>query len=147
MNVVFKKTTLDDLETIASQEKSVAGNKTYSALLEEDEIKKYIKEGHVFLILDGSQIIGSIAYQIKSKDHAYIEGLVITPDFQGKGYGTAVINKILEELKNYKIISLVTHPENSNAIMIYLKAGFKIKAWKDNFFGDGEARIELIKEN
>jgi ribosomal protein S18 acetylase RimI-like enzyme len=57
-----------------------------------------------------------------------------------------LIRALLDEVGDKKPFELVTHPENTSAIITYLKSGFKIKAWKDNYFGDGQPRILLVKE-
>jgi len=38
-------------------------------------------------------------------------------------------------------IWLITHPLNTPAILLYLKNGFQITGWKDNYYGDSEPRI------
>jgi len=52
---------------------------------------------------------------------------------------------LLKKLGNQRF-SLVVHPENTAAILIYLHLGFVIKDWKENYFGDNKNRIILIKE-
>ncbi len=33
-------------------------------------------------------------------------------------------------------MDIVTHPKNTPALKLYLKYGFKIESWKDNYYGD-----------
>lgn len=141
LTIQLKRATLDDVAVYQALEKSVAGSKTYSALLEKKEIIDEITNKIVYLIKGGDQIVGSISYEMKSVEHAYIDGLLVDPRFQGKGIARKAMEIILEELKKIKRIDLVTHPHNIPAIMLYLSLGFIIESWKDNYFGDGEPRI------
>jgi ribosomal protein S18 acetylase RimI-like enzyme len=143
LNIQLKRAALDDVATYQALEKSVAGLKTYSALLEEQEIIDEITNKIVYLIKDGDETLGSISYEMKSEEHAYIDGLLIDPKFQGKGVARKAMEVILEELKKIKRIDLVTHPRNTPAIRLYLSLGFVIESWKDNYFGDGEPRISM----
>jgi ribosomal protein S18 acetylase RimI-like enzyme len=54
---------------------------------------------------------------------------------------------ILEELKDYKRIELVTHPDNKSAIKLYFSFGFLTEKQMENYFGDGEPRILMAKTN
>ncbi|MEI8090701.1 MAG: GNAT family N-acetyltransferase [bacterium] len=56
-----------------------------------------------------------------------IDGLIILPKYRNQGIGTYAMKVFLKKLKNEKIIRLVTHPENTPAILLYLKLGFLIK--------------------
>ena len=56
------------------------------------------------------------------------------------------MDKLLKEIGNKKIV-LTVHPQNNAALRIYLKLGFVIISWKDNYFGDGEPRLYLEKES
>ncbi len=146
MALKFKKALISDLGIILEIEKSASGSKLYSPILDEKEAKDYLKSSKIFLIYLEDIPIGSISYEVKDKDHAYIDGLVIKPEYQGKGFGTEAIEWILKLLEGYQKISLVTHPENSNAIKIYEKYGFKKTHVIENYFGDDQPRVELVKE-
>lgn len=113
-----------------------------AALQDMEEITKNIV---YFIILD-NEIVGSVIYENKSEDHAYISGLVIDQKYQGQGLARKAMELIMEELKDKKRIDLVTHPENDKAINLYKSLGFIIGETKENYFGDGEPRIVMVKE-
>ena len=144
----LKKATIKEIPVLLSIEKKIDGLKTVSAMTTEkdwqDEFGK--KDAEIYLIFEDGIIVGDTSYEKRPDGSAYLSGLVIEPKFQGQGIGRKVMEIIMKELKNAKTIKLVTHPENSAAIKLYLSFGFVIKAWKDNYFDDGEPRIELIKE-
>lgn len=143
----LKRATAGDIEDVLAVEKSLAGMKVYSATIERDEALEEITGAVFYLIEIDGKVAGDISYQIKDKDHAYFQGLAIMPEFQGKGIARKATEMVLEELKDIKIIDLVTHPENQKAINLYASFGFKkVGAPKENYFDDGEPRIEMILE-
>ncbi len=145
--IIFKKATIKDIPVLIDIEKKLIGLKTYSVQITEKEWGDAInKESEiVYLILRDNKVVGNISYEKKSGDTAYISGFAIDPKFQKQGIGREAIRLLLEELKGMKRIELVTHPENSPALKIYLSFGFAIKERKENYFGDGEPRIKLVR--
>lgn len=141
----LREATIEDLGLLASLEKTVSNLKTYSAMVTEEEWKEELAKSKVYIIEKDGVAIGNISYELKGGDHAYLNGFVVIPDFQGQGIGREVLARILEELKNMRRIDLATHPHNAKAIRLYLSFGFIIESWKDNYFGDGEPRIVLSK--
>ncbi|MHB9019994.1 MAG: GNAT family N-acetyltransferase [Minisyncoccota bacterium] len=141
----LKKATSDDIEELLTFERSVDGVKTYSAITDKEEFLAELQYNYVFIIENNGQAVGSVMYEIKSPDHAYISGLVIDTRFQGKGLAREAMIKLLKELEHYKRIDLVTHPENERAIKLYESFGFIIESRKENYFGDGEPRIVMAK--
>lgn len=101
----------------------------------------YLKESEVFALYENGVVVGFFAYRQGEND---VELLVIAvdPQKQGNGYGKMLIAKLLELTKN-RTVRLVTHPKNSGAIRFYLKSGFTISGWKDNYYGDGQPRLLL----
>lgn len=143
--VVFERATLENTQALLDIEKTTKGLKTYSGYFKEEEIREWLSSDIVYLIKNNDAIIGSIAYEIKGKDHAYISGLVIKPKFQKQGLAKKATIKLLEELTGYEKIDLVTHPDNAGAVKLYKSLGFVEVGRKENFFGDGEPRIIMVK--
>jgi ribosomal protein S18 acetylase RimI-like enzyme len=144
-NIKLKRATMEDIPSILEVEKCLAGTKIYSALTDKDEVIKEVENSTFYLIEKGSEVVGDTSYKIKGKNHAYISGLGIIPKFQGQGIARQTMKMILEELKNVKIIDLVTHPENEKAISLYKSFGFEQTGEPmENYFDDGEPRIRMV---
>jgi len=143
MKIELKKATTDDWQEILNFEKEAASY-TFHAMTTEQEIKDFFVNNNVFFIVDGDETVGAIGYEEK-QDSNYISELIVGSNFRGHGYGFKALEELLKTIGN-RVCELHTHPENSKAIIVYLKAGFKIKDWKDNFFGDGEPRIILVRD-
>jgi ribosomal protein S18 acetylase RimI-like enzyme len=141
----LSRATSDDIPTLLKLEESVAGVKTYSPMLTKEDWLEEMQKSVVYLIFNGGSIVGNVSYEKRADESAYISGLAIAPQFQGQGIGRFVLSRILEELKDFKRIELVTHPENKNAIALYQSFGFTIKSREENYWNEGEPRLVLVK--
>jgi len=148
MDIKLKKASIEDISTIISIENKLVGIKTFSPMTTEEEWKEEFAKVNqkIYLILKDEIVVGDTSYEKKPDRSVYLSGLAINPEFQKQGIGREVMRLIMEELKDVNKVYLVTHPENSGAVKLYLSFGFVIKSWKDNYYGDGEPRIELIRE-
>lgn len=141
--VEFIRATEEDIDAFIALERSVDTSPTYSATTDPEEARAEIAENIVYLIREKGEIAGSVAYQIQTPERVYISGLVIHPDFQGRGLGKAALTMVLEELKAVPTIGLVTHPDNTRAVELYESFGFTIGERRENHYGDGEPRIVM----
>lgn len=84
-----------------------------------------------------NKIIGLGAVTIED-DNLTIYGLGILPDYQGKGFGKALVYLILNDLKRFanKQISLEVNSENTVAYNLYKKLGFEVKTKYDYYRKD-----------
>lgn len=143
--VLLERATRKDLKAVADIEKE-AQSKTYSALIDEAELKNFINNEFVFLIKRQNVILGLIAYKIVKKNVVYLDGLVVRKKFRRKGIAKQTVTIILKKISKYPRIELLVHPSNNPALCLYLPLGFFIESWKDNYFGDGEPRLMLVKK-
>ena len=98
----------------------------------ETKIEKISGEGFKFLISEeGKEVARARLYVLKNDLHpepfGFIEDVYVQEDYQGKGYGTKIINLLIEkakECKCYKLIctSRLTKPGIHS---FYDKLGFK----------------------
>lgn len=133
----------EDVDAYIELEKSIGETRTYSAMTDPEEARELLSKDTVYFIKEGDEVVGNVSYQMKSSDHAYIDGLLVRPPYQGRGLGRAAMVKVLEELKDVKLIDLVTHPDNERAIKLYESLGFTRGVRIENYFGDGEPRIVM----
>jgi ribosomal protein S18 acetylase RimI-like enzyme len=144
-NVTLKLATEKDIPIFLKIEKSLGNLRTYSNMTDENEARDEFRKNIVHLIQINNEIVGSVEYEIKNPEHAYLSGLVINPKFQGQGIGREALRQILEKLKSFKRIDLVTHPDNISALKLYKSFGFVIESKTENYFGDGEPRVMLAR--
>jgi ribosomal protein S18 acetylase RimI-like enzyme len=146
MSLSLQRVTLEEAQTLLEIEKTTRGLKTYFGYFTEEEIKNYISNDIVYFIKKDDEIVGSISYEIKSEERAYLSGLVIKPEFQGQGLAKQALTRLLEELNRFKVIDLAVHPDNISALKLYESLGFVVKDRKESYYSDGEPRLILVLE-
>jgi ribosomal protein S18 acetylase RimI-like enzyme len=102
---------------------------------------EYLANSEIYLAYVSEVPIGFIAYEAQP-NQIEIKTVVVLPKYQGKGYGKKMIIYLINLVKSQTIF-LVTHPFNTPALIAYLKSGFKIQGWQDNYYGDGQPRLLL----
>jgi ribosomal protein S18 acetylase RimI-like enzyme len=142
-SLTFERATEKDAEMFLDLERSALDSPTYSPTTDPAEALEELEKNVVYFIREGDEIVGSVMYQMKAPDHAYISGLIVRPDYQGRGIGREAMIKVLEELKGVPTIDLVTHPDNARAIQLYESLGFTIGERLENHFDDGEPRVVM----
>ncbi|MEK7462910.1 MAG: N-acetyltransferase [Patescibacteria group bacterium] len=143
--LTFRKATPKDADVYLELEKTAIGQKTYSGIKDKEEALQEFSENEVYLIYKDGGLVGSTEFEMKSPDHAYLAGVVIHPNFQGQGIAREATLFRLEKLKNVKRVDVVTHPENFKIINLYQSLGFKIEKRIENYFGDGEPRVMIVR--
>jgi len=141
----LERATIKDIQILLEIEKTTVGLKVYSGYFNEKEVEEWINNDVVYIIKNDGAIVGSISYELKSENHAYISGLVIKPEFQKQGLAKQAMELLFDELKNFKQLSLVVHP-NNHAVKLYESFGFVVESRKENYFGDGEPRLIMVKQ-
>lgn len=123
---------------------------SFPGIMDEDpELKKYGIQKWIYsfttntsltLLLDNVPVgVASFwMYDNSSMRHHGLFGIVIDKDYRGHGFGTILMNNTLDFATNvlkYKFIELQVTSENTDAIKLYKKFGFKeICSMKDYVF-------------
>ena len=105
----------------------------------------YLKDSLTFIYYDGDKPIGFFAYEPQENNQIELKTMAVIPSYQNKGVGKKMADDFLKRVKG-KRVHTVTHPKNTAAIILYLKHGFQIYGWKNNYYGDGEPRLLLKLE-
>ncbi|KKW06103.1 MAG: Acetyltransferase family protein [Candidatus Moranbacteria bacterium GW2011_GWE1_49_15] len=138
------RATIEDIETLLEMERTAVDLKVYAAYSDKKEVEKWVNSDVVYLIENEGLLVGNISYEIKDADSAYISGLIIRKEFQRQGLAKRAMALLLEELKKFKRLSLVVHPDN-HAVKLYESFGFEKDSRVENYFGDGEPRLVMVK--
>lgn len=137
--------TQSDVDVFIDFERKVSDTKIYSTILDREEALKEFKLNKIYLIKRDNVTVGTVMYQMKGSDHAYISGLVVDPTVQRQGIGRTAMLLLLEQLKDVQRIDLVVHPENTSGLALYASLGFETESKQENYFRDGEPRLILVK--
>lgn len=141
----FVKTTDKDWPIILELEKGMLGNLIYRPITEMEELKQYFSKSTIYKVTSNKNLVGYCAYE-RIIDKAEVTALLVLGQFQKKGIGELMLKKMVNELGDIQNIKVITSPENTVALRLYLKYGFVIKEWKENY-RQGQPRLVLYKIN
>lgn len=145
--ITLREATQADIPELVRLEQLVSGSRIYSAMLTEVEWIEALQKEKVFRIESNGHIVGNLSYEYKNPQHVHISGIVIDPKYQGHGIAKRVLADLITRLSGVHVhrIDLVTHPHNERALSLYEKLGFHIESQVENYYGDGEPRVILVK--
>ncbi|MBI5123017.1 GNAT family N-acetyltransferase [Candidatus Roizmanbacteria bacterium] len=143
MRIVVKKAGKDYLKSAVKLEKFLIFPLVTSAT--KKDLEPIFDNSLMWGVFDGDNLVGKVGYLKNEKDEYEVDGVVVHPDYRGKGLGKKLLSKAIKDLLKIhpKKIILYVHPQNSRAIVLYLKFGFIIQRWISNKYGDGEPRLKM----
>lgn len=89
----------------------------------------------VFTAWDGDKLVGLVSAIDDGEIAAYVHYLLVDPDYQGIGLGTALLNIVKEKYKSYLHFFLVA--EHKDLVEYYERLGFE---------QESEASVMVYKE-
>lgn len=128
MTPVFKQSTFNDFDFLYSTNKAAIKENMVRAFgqWKEEEQSQYFKNSTVFsenFIIEYDKMnIGFITIK-ELKNRTHIDKFCILPEFQNKGLGAKVLNKIIKDLKPQRKVTLQVF-YNNPCISLYLRHGF-----------------------
>jgi len=109
-----------------------------------DEVIEYIRDSEVYMLEDKGSYVGYFVLKKEKNNIFELKSIAVPDKYQGKGYGSLLMKKVLDLTKGHGV-HFVTHPKNISGLFLYLKNGFEITGWIDNYYGDGQPRLKLEK--
>jgi diamine N-acetyltransferase len=100
-----------------------------------------------FLLTFGGAIAGAMGLRLAWLRGPYIQFLALLPDFQRRGFGSAVLAWVEQETRNANERNLwvAASAINTDAIRLYERHGFRDVAWLDSLVCDGRSEILMRK--
>lgn len=139
----LKHATKTDLPNILKMYRSVIGKPgcTWDAFYpSNDTVQKDFDAKCLYVLYKGKRLVGAASIvrenELDDLDFWYykqnareIARIVVAPEYQGKGYGKHLVNKLCKKLKrmNYNAVHLLVAKENYHAQNLYRKVGFSTK--------------------
>ena len=145
MNLTFEPATEDQANLLVEFEQIIAVPRLYSKPLDLPGAIKEIRENNYFFIMRDGKLVGTAAYAIREDGSCYISNMAVGPEYRGQGIARTTMEFLLEKCGDSWRIDLVTHPENFRSIPLYESFGFVTESRIENFYGDGEPRIVMVK--
>ena len=142
LNYKIRKAIHEDMEKLWELDSKAFKGEAYPLFFIKQALELF---PHTFYIaeLDKNLIgfcIGSLVTGDTEK--GWILSMAVEEKFRGKGIGTTLLNKIIDELMNLKCqeILLSVHPNNTSAKYIYKRRGFEKINEVESYFGEGNPR-------
>jgi GNAT superfamily N-acetyltransferase len=95
------------------------------------QIIEHPEIGQIFVLELDHQIVGSVSllYTVSTAlggRVAWLEDFIIAANFRGRGYGTRLLQEVLEQARAQQClrVQLLTDKDNTKAQAIYRRAGF-----------------------
>ena len=146
-NLIFEQATESQAELLVDFEQTIAVPRLYSTPLDLPGAIKEISKNDYYFIKRGERIVGIAAYTKRDDGSCYISNMAVGPEYRGQGIARASMVFLLEKCSDSWRVDLVTHPENFRSIPLYESFGFVKESRIENFYGDGEPRIIMAKNN
>ena len=108
-----------------------------------DKFNYYINKGETPIgIFDGDNLAAFYIFRLE-KTHLYLTILRVLPNYQRKGLGTYILNELAKEALAFPLpkCRLSVEPRNEVALQFYLKNGYYITEYRQNYFGPAYPNI------
>ena len=145
MQLRFRRADATSAQAILALERRVSLPRIYEARTSIGEVLKEIVANSFFLIEDTERIIGSISFRPLEPTGVYIGNMAVDPAARRRGTARAALQFVFDRTRGASRWELVTHPDNSAAIMLYTSAGFAAGETLENYFGDGQPRMRMVR--
>ena len=106
--------------------------------------KNWIEFCKVIKAVQDNKIVGVGLLIPTFKKYLFLHKIFIHPDFQGRGIGVKIMQRLLKDEDND--IYLTVKPSNKRAINLYKKSGFDILKRVKDFYGKGEERYFMVNK-
>lgn len=142
----FRRATKDDVEMLVHFERVVTDPKLYGVSLSPEWVEKEILENNYYCVFSENRLVGTAAYCIRADGSGYLSNIAVDPACRRRGIARAAMEFLLSHCIQAQRVDLTVHPENHRALALYESFGFCAESLKENYYGDGEPRLILVRE-
>ena len=105
-----------------------------------------IANGEVWLLESGGEPAGVLTLE-RHEDHAMIFSVAVSPAFQGKGFGTKLLNHADQQTRLWGLpeIRLYTNAKMERNIALYLAYGYRETGRRPNPYRPGWVLVDMAK--
>jgi predicted GNAT family acetyltransferase len=140
-NYDIRLATLEDLELIVPVQAELAEeNSKVNPLVVDpkgfrERCARRIKKGRTWVITEGSELIFKTEVMVDTREVIYLEGVYVSPERRGKGFGSTYLSKLCNQLlQNTESICVLVNESNESARAFYPKVGFSFNCWYEHVF-------------
>ncbi|EUJ42469.1 ribosomal protein S18-alanine N-acetyltransferase [Paenilisteria rocourtiae] len=135
--VIFRQATVADVKSLLRIENAVFTS-PWSEKAFRNEF--YTNQYAYYLVAEQNEAVIGYAGVWLILDEGHITNIAVHPDYQGKGYGQALLAKLLDTATEKGVIRLTLEVRVSNmqAQKLYRKFGFKDGAIRKQYYPDNQ---------
>ena len=134
-----------DVGEIVAFEIDVMNTKLYGKPLDHDAARSEIAINAYYLNLRDQRIIATGAFRRREDASVYLSNIAVRPELRRMGLARAMLLHLLSCCSDAPTIDLAVHPENQPALGLYASLNFAPTRRHENFFGDGEPRLLMVR--
>ena len=136
----------DDIMALAVLDEDIFGQLSYRAFVFRQFIEIF-SNGVIAAEMSGILTGYIVAMPVANACKGWILSLGVLSDYRGMGVGTQLLNAGIDALASVQIesVHLTVEPENTGAVELYKRHGFENADLVDNYFGNGEKRLKMLK--
>ena len=98
-------------------------------------LARRIERGRVWVWVEGGRLIFKADVVSDTPEAVYLEGVYVSPEERGKGYGLRCVSHLSRELlRHSRAICLLANEENQRALSFYRRAGYRAVGAFDMIF-------------
>ena len=107
---------------------------------EEKMIDKYLDRGVMYLMEKDGKAVSECVVTDEGEGVLEIKNLATAPEYQGRGYGKALISFLIEKYRGSYTLLQVGTGDSPKTVSFYEKCGFTYSHTVPNFFLDNYSR-------
>lgn len=102
-----------------------------------NSMQKRLDSSTIYIATINEDVVGfANFYNIKNNEQLELSAIYIHPDFQGKGVGSALLQKGIDDIKGVRKIYINVEKENHKGRTFYISNGFEtVEELEENFSG------------
>ncbi len=102
--------------------------------------------GVSFYVIENDDVVIGYIGRYYFFQEAEVLNFVVDESYQRQGYGQKLFDKMVEDMKDVKKITLEARASNIKGINFYTKNGFKQVGVRKKYYKNGEDALLLLKE-
>lgn len=102
--------------------------------------------GVSFYVIENDDVVIGYIGRYYFFQEAEVLNFVVDESYQHQGYGQKLFDKMVEDMKDVKKITLEVRASNIKGISFYTKNGFKQVGVRKKYYKNGEDALLLLKE-
>ena len=137
----------EDMASVMTLEASMPDSPLWASATDEEQ-RAIVRQGNMFGIYKDGVLIGKVGFWNNPEEGWEVDGMIVLREFRNKQYGSELFDYALRQIREKEhpaSLVLYTHPSNSPAIRMYLRAGFDITDFIRNKYGPGKDRLQMKK--